>query len=94
MLIFFGLAYPLALFFSTVTGVLFNFKTTGNLVFKNHNNRLVFRFFGVYGFTYLCNLGGLVLLEYFEINIYLSGAILVVPIGILSYVFNRKFVFN
>jgi putative flippase GtrA len=94
LLFFFGLAYPLALLFSTIAGILFNFKTIGNLVFKNYNNQLVFIFFGVYGITYLCNLGGLALLKSFEINIYFAGAILIVPIGILAYILDKEFVFN
>jgi putative flippase GtrA len=94
LFLYVGLVYPLALFISTVAGILFNFKTIGSLVFKNHNNILIFKFFGVYGITYLCNLGGLALFKAFEINLYLSGAVLVVPVGILSFGLNRKFVFK
>jgi putative flippase GtrA len=94
LLIFIGLYYPFALLISTISGILFNFKTIGALVFKNHNNRLIFKFFGVYGITYLCNLAGLALLKSFEINIYLAGAILIAPIGLLAFVLNKEFVFN
>jgi len=94
LLIYAGLPYPLALLFGTIAGILFNFKTTGLFVFKNSNNSLLFRFFGVYGVTYICNLGGLALFKALGINIYWSGAILLVPIGILAFLLNKTFVFT
>ena len=50
-----GLHYSVATFLSTVIGIVFNFFTTGRLVFKNSNNRLIFKFFAVYGITWLIN---------------------------------------
>lgn len=94
LLIYLGLAYPLALFISTVTGIIFNFKTIGSFVFKNRNNYLIFKFLGVYAIIYLCNLGSLAVLQYFAVNIYLSGAILVIPIGLLAFLLNKTFVFT
>ena len=44
-----GNAY-LTLILSTVTSVLFNFKTYGVLVFKSHDNSKIFRFFAAYAF--------------------------------------------
>jgi putative flippase GtrA len=93
-LIFIGLSYPLALFLGTIVGILFNFKTIGTLVFKNHNNVLIFKFFAVYGITYLFNLIGLTIFKYFAVNIYLGGAILLIPIGILAFNLNKIFVFK
>jgi len=94
LLIFARLPYPLALLIATATGILFNFKTTGMLVFKNHNNMLIFRFFGVYGLTYLFNLGGLAISKYIGVNMYWGGAALLIPIGLLAYVLNKFFVFK
>lgn len=94
LLIFLKLSYPIALLIGTITGIFFNFKTIGILVFKNRNNNLIFKFFGVYGLTYLFNVGGLAVLKYFQINIYLGGAILVIPIGLLAYILNNMFVFR
>jgi len=64
------------------------------LVFKNHNNMLIFRFFGVYGLTYLFNLGGLAISKYIGVNMYWGGAALLIPIGLLAYVLNKFFVFK
>lgn len=94
LLIFIGVAYPFALLIGTIAGILFNFKTIGIVVFKNRNNLLIFKFFGVYGITYLCNLGGLALFKSFEINIYWGGAILLIPVGLLAFILNKVFVFN
>jgi len=63
-------------------------------VFKNRNNQLILQFFGVYIIVYLSNLTGLALFDFFEINIYLGGAILMIPMGMLSYKLNKTFVFK
>jgi len=94
LLIYGGLHYPIALFISTIAGILFNFKTIGSLVFESKNNKLIFKFFGVYGITYLCNVAGLAFLKNLQLNTYIAGAILVIPVGLLTYVLNKKFVFN
>jgi putative flippase GtrA len=94
LLILCRLNYPLALLFSTLAGILFNFKTIGVLVFKKSNNILVFKFFGVYGITYCLNLGGLAIMRYFGVNIYLGGAILLIPVGLIGFLLNKVFVFN
>jgi putative flippase GtrA len=94
LFLYFGLPYPFALLISTIVGILFNFKTIGRLVFKNNNNILIFKFISVYGITYLVNLGGLALLKSIEINTYLSGALLLIPIGFLSFILNKIFVFK
>jgi putative flippase GtrA len=94
LLIYLGLHYTLAVLISTVTGILFNFKTIGILVFKNYNNLLIFKFFGVYGITYLFNISCLAVFKYFEINIYLAGAVLLIPVGLLAFLLNKNFVFK
>jgi putative flippase GtrA len=79
---------------SQICGILFNFKTTGTIVFRNRNNRLIFRFFGVYLLTYLLNYGLLRLLESFGVGRLVGGAIVVLPLALLAYFLNKKFVFN
>lgn len=54
-LIWMGLHYSLALLLSQIIGVLFNYKTTGYLVFQNKSNKLLIKFFLVYAFVYLIN---------------------------------------
>lgn len=93
LLIFLGLHYALAAFLSTVIGILFNFKTTGMIVFKSKNNKLIFRFLAVYGVTYIINVTYLkILIPY--CNVYILGAISILPLALISYFLNKKFVFE
>ena len=92
--ILFGLPKELAAFFSTICGILFNFKTTGTIVFRNKNNRLIFRFFGVYLFTYLLNIGLLEVFEHFGVGPLVAGAIIILPVSLLGFFMNKRFVFN
>lgn len=94
LLIFLHLHYALASFLGTIGGVLFNFKTTGTIVFKNHDNRLIFRFIGVYCITYLVNVLCLKIFAGYDFNMYLAGAIMVIPIALLSYTLLKRFVFG
>jgi putative flippase GtrA len=94
LLIYVGLHYTIATFIGTVLGVLFNFKTTGKLVFDSHDNRLLWKFFGVYGVMYFFNIIGLYFLDILIKNIYISGAVLILPMALVGFVLNRRFVFN
>jgi putative flippase GtrA len=94
LFIYFHFHYSIASLLATMLGVLFNFKTTGKLVFKSNNNRLIFRFIGVYVIVYLMNILFLKILQLFEINVYFSGAILIFPLAILSYFLNSRYVFS
>jgi len=88
-----GIHYALSLLLATIIGILFNFKTTGVLVFKSHNNRLIFRFFGVYGLVYGVNVTSLKLLYELGVEPYYGGAVLIIPMALLAFLLNRKFVF-
>jgi len=79
---------------SQICGILFNFKTTGTIVFRNRNNRLILRFFAVYSITYALNYGLLRLLESISIERLAGGAILVLPLALLAYFLNKRYVFN
>ena len=89
-----GLHYVLAALLGQICGILFNFKTTGTIVFRNKDNRLIFRFFGVYLFTYLLTIGLLKVFDFYGIGSLVAGAIIILPIALLSFSLNRKFVFN
>ena len=90
-----GCNYIFAPLFSTILGVLFNFKTIGVIVFKSHNNRLLGKFFGVYGMVYVCNVLGLKCLDKVGVtNMYIAGAILVLPLALLGVGLNEKWVFK
>lgn len=95
LFIFLNMHYSLAVFLSTVLGILFNFKTIGKLVFDSHDNSLIFRFIVVYVLLYLINIS---CLWFFKIsgfeNMYINGFVLLIPLALLSFILNKKFVFK
>ncbi|TRU82183.1 MAG: GtrA family protein [Microcystis novacekii Mn_MB_F_20050700_S1] len=99
-LILIGLDYKLAVLLATILGVLFNFQTTGRLVFGSKNNKLIFRFVLVYVATFLLNVEALRVVDAMNINIeqktkmLIAGAILVFPLAVISFVLMKLFVFR
>ena len=95
LFIYIGLYYPLAVLFSTILGVLFNFKTIGKLVFGSSDNGLIFRFALVYVITYLLNIFFLWLFKKFGFeNMYINGFVLLIPLATVSFLLNKFFVFR
>lgn len=94
LFIFLGFRYPIAILFATICGILFNFQTIGRFVFSSKNNLLIFQFVGVYLVTYILMTAGVGILIHIGMSAYLSGAILVIPIGITSFLLNKRFVFK
>ena len=94
LLIYLHLHYVLASLFATILGVLFNFKTIGRIVFKSCNNTFIKKFFAVYAFTYLLNIGGLSVFSLYHVNMYVAGLMLMVLITPVSFLLNRSFVFK
>lgn len=75
LLMYTGLHYSAAVVLSTIAGILFNFKTTGVLVFKNKDNSLIFKFIAVY--TLVCITGIIILrlAQIAHINLYFAGLV-------------------
>jgi putative flippase GtrA len=95
LLVLIGLHYSLATLISTVLGIIFNFFTTGRIVFRNMDNRRFIRFILVYAFTYLVNvlfLKGLV--EGLSMDKLLAGALVTLPVALLSYYLNSIWTFR
>lgn len=86
--------YAVASFMAIVCGILFNFKTYGRIVFKSHDNSLIFRFAGFYAILYVVATGSLFLFNLMGMNLYYANAIIVVPLAGLSFFLNRRFVFS
>ena len=84
----------LSLAISYVIGILFNFQTTGRIVFKDKNNTLIFKFFLSYLTTFFINRYFLdTLVSTFHVDKYLSQAVLVFPIAMISFLLLKHFVF-
>lgn len=94
LFIFFDIHYIIATLISTVIGILFNFKSTGRIVFKNKNNGLIFRFFTVYAITFILNVLFLKFALYSNLNIYIASFVITIPVAFVSYILQSNFVFR
>jgi putative flippase GtrA len=91
---FIGLHYALVVLLAQISGILFNFNTTGRIVFNNTKYGLLYRFASVYVIIYLLNVLLLRLFVQINFNMYLAGAILILPMAFLSFLLNKTFVFT
>ena len=91
--IFFGFNYIISVFFATVLGVLFNFKTIGKFVFESKDNHSIFKFLFVYCIVFVVNIAVIKILKNFDLNDYASGLFAIIPASITSFVLNKYFVF-
>jgi len=73
---------------------LFNFFTTGRIVFRNSDNGRLLKFFVVYCVVYVLNVVGLTILDLLRFDLYLAGLVMVPPAAIIAYMLNRRFVFG
>lgn len=94
LLLLAGAHYAVALLIATVLGVLFNFKTTGSLVFRSSDNRLLGRFMAAYGGLYLLNVAGVHALESLDANAFAAGAIMLPVMALIAYPVNKFLVFR
>jgi putative flippase GtrA len=94
LLLYLHFHYALASLMATIGGVMFNFKTTGVIVFKNKNNGLLLKFIAVYSATYLLNISFLKIFSSFNANMYFAGAVLIIPMAFLAFILQKKFVFR
>ncbi|SIO67928.1 GtrA family protein [Paraburkholderia phenazinium] len=88
-----GMRYPLAIGLATIAGVSFNFQSVGHLVFGGAPHSRFWRFVGVYCLIYLLNLGGVRLLLVSGANVYVANAVVLLPLSLIAFLLNRRFVF-
>lgn len=92
--IFIGIGYILAIFFSTLIGILFNFKTIGKFVFQSSENQLIFKFFFVYLISFVVNVSIVTVIRNLGYNDYLSGLVAITTSAVISFVLMKYFVFK
>lgn len=93
LLIYLKLNLYLATALAMIGGIIFNFNTYGRLVFKNFDWKKIFGFTGIYAFTYVINVVLIKLLSKQIDSLYIVQLILVVPIGLMVYFLNKRYVF-
>lgn len=94
LFVYWGMDYKIATLSSTVLGVVWNFKTTGLLVFKNRENRLFLRFVFCYTIIYFVNVMFVWGFKFLGANDYLAGFFAAIPIAVLSFCMLRKVVYG
>jgi putative flippase GtrA len=94
LFIFLGFHFTLAAFLATIAGIIFNFNTTGKLVFNNRDNRLILKFVAVYAIIYLINILFLKVFDIYHVNMLIAGAVLILPMAMIAFALNKHFVFN
>ena len=89
-----GIVYQAAAVVSTVLGVLFNFFTTGGIVFRNAALGKILGFIAVYGVTLIINLILLTALVTAGMSKVLAQALVLPLIVVLSFLLNKFLVFR
>jgi putative flippase GtrA len=83
-----------ALTLGTIIGVLFNFMSTGRVVFNATDPRLLWRFVLVYVATYVYNAIGLIVLENRGMDPAIGALVLLPGAVAITWILNNRFVFN
>jgi putative flippase GtrA len=94
LLVLAGMAPGLSLLIATVLGVLFNYFTTGRIVFAARGWNRLPRFALVYGLTFLANLWSLKSLIAAGLSPLLAQAILLPVVVIATFALNKFLVFG
>ncbi|MHB8885626.1 MAG: GtrA family protein [Methylovirgula sp.] len=89
-----GIPYQAALSCATVLGAIFNFFTTGRLVFESRALNRIFGFLAVYGITFAVNLALLTWLVQAGMAKAYAQAILLPIVVLLSFLLNKHLVFG
>ena len=89
-----GLRYPLAVLCANVFGVLFNYKTTGSMVFHTRTHHAIGAFIAVYMVLYCINVLLMSVALYWVTNVYMAGLLITLPVALLAFILNKHFVFK
>jgi putative flippase GtrA len=90
------LKFPLslAIFCGMFVGIIFNFFTTGRVVFNSLSKKGFVKFFFAYIAIYLFNTGVIKLFLLIKNNNYLAGALAIPPVSVVSFLVLKYLVFN
>jgi putative flippase GtrA len=91
--IYAGAGYALASAVSMIAGVLFSYRTTGDLVFRRAGASLP-RFVACYAIVYVFSVALLAQMDALGINPYLAGLLVAAPAAALSYLLLKLLVFQ
>lgn len=92
--LYFGFDYVSANFGALILGIFFSFRTQGRLVFRNKNNKLIFRFAAYWCLIFLLNILFISLFLKTGLNAYWAGAFALIPSTVASYFVQKILVFG
>lgn len=92
--LWFGLHYTASIAVSVILGTLFNFRSTGTLVFQSTANHRIYRFLAVYVVLYTLNVSGVALLLSLGLDAYEAGLVMLPPLALISYQLQSRLVFT
>jgi len=90
----FGIPYQLALIVATILGAVFNFLTTGRIVFESRSKAKFFAFLAVYAITLVVNVALLTGLVHAGMTKAYAQAVLLPLVVSLSFLLNKHLVFG
>ncbi|NDG39094.1 MAG: GtrA family protein [Betaproteobacteria bacterium] len=93
-LVYLGLAYAVANFAALLLGLAFSFRTQGAWVFRNRDKRLWLRFTVCWAAIFVFNIGCIAALMHAGLDVYLAGAVALMPSTIMSYFVQKFLVFG
>lgn len=88
--IFLKISYYLAFLFAAFLGLIFNFMTTGRIVFKNKNFSLFYKFILISIVLYLVHIILIRIINIHINNFYISGLMTMSFTALLSFYLNKK----
>ena len=94
LFIYIGINYFFAIFFSTILGVLFNFRTIGKFVFENDDYRLITKFVLAYSVTFIINVSIVTFMRGKGYDDYSSGFFAIIISSVLSFALTKYLVFK
>jgi len=87
--------FAVAVFFSTVFGIIFNLLTYGKLVFKSKiDTNIFYKFIFSYGFRYLLSIGGIAFFHSYGMSYEIAGVITIFFNAILGFFLLKNIVFK
>ncbi len=88
-----GMSFAIATLIATVLGILFNFRTTGAIVFSSHDRRRFALFLGMYAAVYVLNISLQKVFQLAGMSIYLSGFVALPPCVLAAFLLSKYIVF-
>lgn len=93
LLLYLGLPYALANLGAALLGIVFSFCTQGQIVFGNHDKRLIFRFAAFWLVIYAFNIALIAAFIRLGLDAYAAGALALIPVAAASFLVQKFLVF-